>query len=65
MSKWEVENKLLTDESSILNAATLGFYPLEYKYTVRDKETGERKTATAFNEDHLGEKIKHGSFDRK
>lgn len=62
--KWEVDSKTATTESVVLNASTLGFYPVEYKYEVTNTETGETKEVTAFSESHLGKKISAGEFKK-
>ena len=64
MSKFNIESKSATTESSVLEALTLGFYPKEYDYTVRDTRSGEEKHVVAYSEQHAGQKIARGEFKK-
>jgi len=64
MGKFSIESKTVTGESAVLEACTLGFYPREYDYTVRDSRSGDEKHVVAFSDKHAGEKIARGEFKK-
>lgn len=68
MGDWKVVDKSrdgLTDAA--MNLTSLGLYGLTggktYKYTIENRDSGERKNVTASDEYELGEDISEGDFE--
>ncbi len=60
---WEIENSEATLGSKLGNMFTLGAYPELQEFTIRNTETDEVKTVTAYGTEELGERIANGEFD--
>lgn len=63
MSKWKTIGVSCSGFDAALEALTLGFATAPTVYYVEDEDTGERRTVTAFDREHLGRKIAAGDFD--